>query len=151
MEFNVVKDYVEKYGGHFAKIIKINKIKYILIYFNNENDLMQAIYRSTIDELIWGKGLIMKNQDELIGTEGTYKKRIGVNRFKVPMQPTSKGEKSNLIFNLNNNFSERLEYLNKNENLPDTKDKQTEDKDKINKNKKRVVTTQGRREDSDNE
>jgi hypothetical protein len=62
-------------------IIKINKIKYILMYFNNENDLLKAIYKSTMEEDL-GKGLKMKSQDELIGEEGTYKKRIGINRFK---------------------------------------------------------------------
>ncbi|PKK70303.1 hypothetical protein RhiirC2_779890 [Rhizophagus irregularis] len=53
------------YGGHFSKIIKVNKIKYILI------------------------------QDELIGEDETsYKKKFGTNRFKLPQQETSsKAEK----------------------------------------------------------
>ncbi|EXX78291.1 hypothetical protein RirG_016300 [Rhizophagus irregularis DAOM 197198w] len=82
-EHEIIRDYNKNLGGHFAKIIKINKIKYILIYFNNESDLLKAIYRSTMEEDL-GKGLQIKSQDELIGKEGTYKKRTGINRFKVP-------------------------------------------------------------------
>jgi hypothetical protein len=82
-EHEIIKDYNKNLGGHFAKIIKINTIKYILIYFNNESDLLKAIYRSTMEEDL-GKGLQIKSQDELIGKEGTYKKRTGINRFKVP-------------------------------------------------------------------
>lgn len=39
-----------EYGDHFAKIIKINKTRYILMYFNNEKDLMKAIYDSMMNE-----------------------------------------------------------------------------------------------------
>ncbi|CAB4427974.1 unnamed protein product [Rhizophagus irregularis] len=113
-----------------------------------------------------GKGLQIKSQDELIGEEGTYKKRFGVNRFKVQTQTNSKDkfvdaqseplstiprtkEEHEELDNLNNDFSKRLE-----KEVPkvDTKGKKkaVEEEDIINKNKKRVVTTQGR-EDSDNE
>lgn len=37
-----------------------------------------------------GKGLQIKNQDELIGEKGVYKKRFGINRFKLPTQTKSK-------------------------------------------------------------
>uniref|UniRef100_U9U651 Uncharacterized protein n=1 Tax=Rhizophagus irregularis (strain DAOM 181602 / DAOM 197198 / MUCL 43194) TaxID=747089 RepID=U9U651_RHIID len=67
-EHEIIRDYNKNLGGHFAKIIKINKIKYILIYFNNESDLLKAIYRSTMEEDL-GKGLQIKSQDELIGKE----------------------------------------------------------------------------------
>ncbi|GET63086.1 uncharacterized protein OCT59_004728 [Rhizophagus irregularis] len=70
-----------------------------------------------------GDGLKIKLQDELIGDEGTYKRKIGINRFKVPTQTKSKDKffdaKSEILFRtqeeheeldaLNNNFSERLE------------------------------------------
>ncbi|PKC12349.1 hypothetical protein RhiirA5_410921 [Rhizophagus irregularis] len=85
----IIKDYNKTFGGHFAKLIRINKIKYILIYFNNENDLMKAIYKSTMEEDL-GKGLKIKLQDELIGEEGTYKRTTGINRFKVPAQTNKK-------------------------------------------------------------
>ncbi|GET61734.1 hypothetical protein GLOIN_2v1774312 [Rhizophagus irregularis DAOM 181602=DAOM 197198] len=65
-----------------------------------------------------GRGLQMKHQDELIGEEKEH-------------------EELDL---LNNNFSERLDER-------DSK-KKIEDEDEINKNKKRLVTTQGQREDS---
>ncbi|CAB4432493.1 unnamed protein product [Rhizophagus irregularis] len=36
-----------------------------------------------------GKGLQIKSQDELIGEEGLYRKRIGLNKFKVPIPSKS--------------------------------------------------------------
>ncbi|PKK61834.1 hypothetical protein RhiirC2_791239 [Rhizophagus irregularis] len=71
-----------------------------------------------------GKGLQMKSQDELIGEEGMYKKRLRASGFKVPTQTTSKDK-----FVDANSLAER--------------EKEIEDKDKINNNKKRVVTMQG--------
>ncbi|PKY51107.1 hypothetical protein RhiirA4_424271 [Rhizophagus irregularis] len=53
--------------------------------------------------------------------------------------------------NLNNSFSERLEDLEEGSSLPNEKEKTIEDKDRINKNKKCIVMTQGRRDDSDSE
>lgn len=43
------------------------------MYFNNERDLLQAIYRSTMEEDM-GKGLQMKGQDEIIGKDRKFKK-----------------------------------------------------------------------------
>ncbi|PKB97720.1 hypothetical protein RhiirA5_384452 [Rhizophagus irregularis] len=106
-----------------------------------------------------GKGLQMKSQDELIGKDGTYKKRFGINRFKVPTQTKRKDEfvgaqsdpistiprteeEHEELDSLNNNFSNRLDEVNKIPSLPNEKGKKKEeDKDKINENKKRVVTT----------
>ncbi|PKK69326.1 hypothetical protein RhiirC2_781160 [Rhizophagus irregularis] len=73
-------------------------------------------------------------------------------KFKVPAQTTSKDKfvdaKSDLLStiprtkegheeldNLNNNFSERLEDLNKKTSFPEGKGETIEDEDKINKNK----------------
>ncbi|PKY49639.1 hypothetical protein RhiirA4_465708 [Rhizophagus irregularis] len=164
-----------KYGGHFSKIIKINKTRYILIYFNNENDLLKAIYQSTMDEENMDNGLKIKSQDELIGENGTYKKRVGINRFKIPGQ-TKKDEfvdapsdhistiprtleEHEELDNLNNNFKGRLEELENTANLPSVKGKKKaieisdddDDEEKNNKNKKRVVRKQGERENSDKE
>ncbi|PKY52258.1 hypothetical protein RhiirA4_469775 [Rhizophagus irregularis] len=124
-EYAILKLYNLKYGGHFSKIIKINKIKYILIYFNNESDFLKAIYKSTMEEDV-GKGLQMKGQDELIDENGTTL------------------EEHEELDNLNNNFKERLEKIEKSSSLPVTKDKRkaedTEDlDDKTNGNKKRIV------------
>jgi hypothetical protein len=82
-EHVLLKLYNLKYGGHFSKVIKVNKNKYILMYFNNESDLLKVIYKSTMDEEVIGKGLQIKAQDELIGEEGTYKKSFGINKFKL--------------------------------------------------------------------
>lgn len=51
----IIKEHIKKYGGHFGNIIKINKLKYILIYFDNENDMMNAVYKSGMEYEI-GKG-----------------------------------------------------------------------------------------------
>ncbi|PKB92891.1 hypothetical protein RhiirA5_443039 [Rhizophagus irregularis] len=114
-----------------------------------------------------GKGLKIKLQDELIGDKGTYKRKTGINRFKVPTQTKKdkfvdaqsdilstilRTEEEHADFDaLNNNFSDRLNKIEKKLDLPKGKDKKMEEKDDINKNKKRVVTTQGQREDSDSE
>ncbi|PKB95577.1 hypothetical protein RhiirA5_368003, partial [Rhizophagus irregularis] len=45
----IVKEYNKKYGGFFGKV-RINKLKYILIYFKNENDMMNAIYKSGMED-----------------------------------------------------------------------------------------------------
>ncbi|PKY54407.1 hypothetical protein RhiirA4_473211 [Rhizophagus irregularis] len=146
MEFNVVKDYVEKYGGHFVKIIKINKIKYILIYFNNENDMLQAIYRSTMDEDI-GKGLQMKSQEELIGKDGLD---YGVYRKRLESTNLANKEEHGKLGDLNNKFSERLDKMTNKTNQEEKGTTSTE-QDEVNENKKCVVTAQGRKDDSDSE
>ncbi|PKC54211.1 hypothetical protein RhiirA1_477749 [Rhizophagus irregularis] len=113
-----------------------------------------------------GKGLKIKLQDELIGDKGTYKRKTGINRFKTPTQ-TKKDKfvdaQSDILSTiprteehadfdaLNNNFSDRLNKIEKKIDLPKGKDKKIEEKDDINKNKKRIVTMQGQREDSDSE
>ncbi|PKC64793.1 hypothetical protein RhiirA1_461929 [Rhizophagus irregularis] len=48
--------------------------KYILIYFNNENDMMKAIYDYAIEDDS-GTGLQVKKQDELIDKDGGFKNR----------------------------------------------------------------------------
>ncbi|UZO10690.1 uncharacterized protein OCT59_002269 [Rhizophagus irregularis] len=53
---------------------------------------------------------------------------------------------------LNNKFSERLDKMKDKEDYISKEVTTSEEKDKFNENKKRVVTTQGRREDdSDSE
>ncbi|EXX53124.1 hypothetical protein RhiirA1_399694 [Rhizophagus irregularis] len=112
-----------------------------------------------------GKGLQMKSQDELIGKDGVYKKRTGINKFIVPTHTTSKGDKfvdalSSLLStiprskeeheeldDLNNKFSERLEKKKQDDTIQEGTS--SKEKDKFNKNKKRVVTIQ--RNDSDSE
>ncbi|EXX74303.1 hypothetical protein RirG_052380 [Rhizophagus irregularis DAOM 197198w] len=152
-DFILVKEYIK------------NMIKYILIYFNNENDLLQAIYKSTMEEDL-GIGLQMKGQDELIGKDGVFKKN---NKFSVPTHTISNGEKfldalssplstiprskeeHEELDDLNNKFSERLDNLEKKKELSNKEGTTSKERDNFNKNKKCAVTTQGRKEDSDSE
>lgn len=46
----VIKHYNKKYGGFFGKIVRIDKIKYVLMYFNNESDVKRAISKSTMED-----------------------------------------------------------------------------------------------------
>ncbi|RGB37182.1 hypothetical protein C1646_757236 [Rhizophagus diaphanus] len=99
----------ERYSWQAYKKLEDNekdKLKYILIYFNNENDIMKAIYKSTMEEVC------LRIQHHLMV-----------------------------------NISERLDKMKNKED--DTQEHVTTsgEKDKFNENKKRVVTTQGRRED----
>ncbi|GBC34046.2 uncharacterized protein OCT59_019071 [Rhizophagus irregularis] len=84
-----------------------------------------------------GKGLQMKSQDELIGEEDRF---VDAKSDVLSTIPRTKEEHEELNV-LNNNFSERLEEVNKISSLPEEKGKTIEDKDKINKNKKCVVMT----------
>ncbi|PKY52161.1 hypothetical protein RhiirA4_469626 [Rhizophagus irregularis] len=164
-----------KHGGHFSKIIKVNKIKYILIYFNNENDLLKAIYNSTMEEENMENGLKIKSQDELISGNGTYKKWFGINKFNIPQKPKDGFvdahtdlistiprtiEEHKELDNLNNDFKERLEELDTATATPQPQRKgkkkvtdfsDEDDEEKKNENKKRVVRKQGERENSDTE
>ncbi|PKY25352.1 hypothetical protein RhiirB3_440258 [Rhizophagus irregularis] len=124
-----IQDDKGQYGGHFAKIIKINKFKYIL------SDLLKAIYKSTMEEDM-GKGLQMKGQDEIIGKNGVLTKLRGrdvtsegvyhisedkqfidaptspkLSAALVSTVPRSKEERENYN-KLNEEFSERIEKIN---------------------------------------
>ncbi|PKY34230.1 hypothetical protein RhiirB3_453751 [Rhizophagus irregularis] len=142
-DYEIVKNFIGQYDGHFAKVIKIFKIKYILIYFNNERDTLEAIYRSTMDEDM-----------EYLATAATSKCDNFVDAQSSPLStiPRSKEEHEELD-NLNSNFTSRLEEItvNKGKASVKTTDLETTGKDDVNKNKKHVVTTQGRRDDSDSE
>ncbi|PKK66414.1 hypothetical protein RhiirC2_784821 [Rhizophagus irregularis] len=122
-EHEIIKKYNAKFGGHFAK----------------------AIYNSTMEEDDINRGLKIKSQDELIGDEGTDAKSDILSTI-----PRTEEEHAELDA-LNNNFSNRLNEITKISDLPKKKEKNTEEKDDVNKNKKRVVTAQGQREDSDSE
>ncbi|PKC00518.1 hypothetical protein RhiirA5_428063 [Rhizophagus irregularis] len=93
-----------------------------------------------------GKGLQMKSQDELIGKDGVYKKRTGINKFIVPTHTTSKGDKfvdalSSLLStiprskeeheeldDLNNKFSERLEKKKQDDTIQEGTSSKEKDK-----------------------
>ncbi|PKB98199.1 hypothetical protein RhiirA5_430557 [Rhizophagus irregularis] len=82
-EYTIIKDCIKKYDGHrhFAKIIKINTVKYILMYFNNEQELFKATYDSAMNKDL-SKGLQIKKQNELIGKDGFQKAEISKDTYK---------------------------------------------------------------------
>ncbi|PKK78108.1 hypothetical protein RhiirC2_770579 [Rhizophagus irregularis] len=82
-EYTIIKDCIKKYDGHrhFAKIIKINTVKYILMYFNNEQELFKATYDSAMNKDL-SKGLQIKKQIELIGKDGFQKAEISKDTYK---------------------------------------------------------------------
>ncbi|EXX54398.1 uncharacterized protein OCT59_016431 [Rhizophagus irregularis] len=106
-----------------------------------------------------GRGLQMKDQDELIGKGGVFKKRTGFTKFSVPIHTTSKDKFVNALSgslstiprskeeheeldDLNNKFSERLDKIEKKKEEITTEEiVTTVEEDKVNENKKRVVTT----------
>ncbi|PKY34094.1 hypothetical protein RhiirB3_453508 [Rhizophagus irregularis] len=130
-DYTIIKDHIRKYGGHFAKIIKINKVKYILMYFKNEQDLFKATYDSVMNEDL-GKGLQIKRQDEIIGKDGNEEQFVDASTSpKVSTVPSNEVVKK---FNqLNLKFSNHINMI-------------SGKKDSISK-----VKVQERRDDSDSE
>ncbi|CAB4426312.1 unnamed protein product [Rhizophagus irregularis] len=133
----------------------------------------ETIYKSTMEEENMEDGLKIKTQDELISTNGTYKKRFGVNKFKIPRiskdvfvdAPTDQistiprtAEEHEELDNLNNKFKGRLDEIETTTTMRPNKGKKkalensdNETEEKNSKNKKRVVRKQGERENSDTE
>ncbi|PKY17428.1 hypothetical protein RhiirB3_430060 [Rhizophagus irregularis] len=85
----------------------------------------------------------MKSQDELIGNDGVYRKRTEINNL---MYLHTKHQQM-----MNKKFKERLDNLETKQDISNEEGTSSKETDKINKNKKRIVTVQGRREDSDSE
>ncbi|RGB34943.1 hypothetical protein C1646_759931 [Rhizophagus diaphanus] len=67
-DYKIIKNHISDFGGHFAKIIKVNKIKYILMYINNEKSMLKVVYDSAMNEEL-GNGLQIEDQDEIIPME----------------------------------------------------------------------------------
>ncbi|UZO03369.1 uncharacterized protein OCT59_023776 [Rhizophagus irregularis] len=55
----VIKEHISKYGAFFWKVIKGSKMRFILLYFNNEFDLLVALEKSVRTETT-GNGLQLK-------------------------------------------------------------------------------------------
>ncbi|PKK61387.1 hypothetical protein RhiirC2_791875 [Rhizophagus irregularis] len=115
-----------------------------------------------------GKGLIMKRQEELIGKDGIYKKRTGINRFNVFAHTTSEGDKfvdayesplsmipkskeeHEELDDLNSKFIEHLDKLEKKKedvtiegSMSAEKEEKEDKEDKFNNSKKHAVAIQG--------
>lgn len=73
-EYTLVPKLVKQYKAFFGKLVKVGKEKkYVILYFNNDKDLFNAVTKSTPNEAL-GEGLMIKCQDEIIGMDGKFKK-----------------------------------------------------------------------------
>ncbi|PKY53550.1 hypothetical protein RhiirA4_499236 [Rhizophagus irregularis] len=72
----VIKDFVKTYHGFFGKIIRVKGIRFIILYFNKELDLMNAINESIkLNDI--GHGLWIKKQSDFIDDKGELQEFIG--------------------------------------------------------------------------
>lgn len=166
---SIIEKYKVQYNCCFAKVIKVCKTNYILLYFNNKNSMMKVIYDSTTkDEL--GKGLQIKSQDELLGRDGSFIMRAGktislvenqTNTLILPKSIVNTNAEimsRNLSFSVfktlpkvvqdfnihNSTFSKRINDLQQN-----TKEKANGKVVEININNKRLPDDQPSRDDED--
>ncbi|CAB4443436.1 unnamed protein product [Rhizophagus irregularis] len=118
----IIKEYKENYGGHFAKIIKVNKIKHIQIYYNNEQDLMKAVYDSEMQENIGGgiqineligKDLLKDREDrrEIPSTNIACASSEDDKFFEATENPTDQTVLTIETIKLNAEFSERIQTI----------------------------------------
>ncbi|POG74679.1 hypothetical protein GLOIN_2v1771116 [Rhizophagus irregularis DAOM 181602=DAOM 197198] len=116
----IIRENIKKYGGFFGKVIRVIKIKYILLYFNNENEIMNTFYKSGMEDEI-GQGLQLKDS---------------LTDLKIL---NDKIDDLFLVTELR-----KLMAMNQQVVL-----KETKDGDNINENKKHVAQIQGSRGDDD--
>jgi hypothetical protein len=110
---DLYKKFIKKYGGHFAKILKVFGQKFILIYFNNENDLMKALLDSGMEDEL-GQGLKIKNQNELIGKNGTFISRLSC-RQRSRKNSGSENEDNDLFSDAEGGSNDFQETININD------------------------------------
>ncbi|PKY50064.1 hypothetical protein RhiirA4_529321 [Rhizophagus irregularis] len=68
-DVQVIKEFVKGYNAFFGKIIRVKGMRFIIVYFNKESQLMSAINESTKKYDI-GHGLWIKKQDDFIDDNG---------------------------------------------------------------------------------
>ena len=89
----VIKELVEKYQGFFGKIIRVKGMRFIIIYFNKEEDLTKAIDESvkTHDAEF---GLWIKKEVDYIDENGELKEHDGRvrNQYKSSKSSSYKEE-----------------------------------------------------------
>ncbi|RGB37892.1 hypothetical protein C1646_756312 [Rhizophagus diaphanus] len=126
------KDIKQRYS--YQAIKKLNEKE-------NDDDLLKAIYKSTMEE-------DMGKDEQFIDAPTSPKLSAAL----ISTVPRSKEEHENYN-KLNGEFSERIEKINDSTLATSSKsNKDTEmEKDNLNENKKRVATDQGNRDDFDNE
>ncbi|PKK72196.1 hypothetical protein RhiirC2_777483 [Rhizophagus irregularis] len=65
----VIKDMVKTFHAFFGKIIRVKGMRFIILYFNTESDLMTAINKSIhISDI--GSGLLIKKENDYINENG---------------------------------------------------------------------------------
>uniref|UniRef100_U9SKV3 Uncharacterized protein n=1 Tax=Rhizophagus irregularis (strain DAOM 181602 / DAOM 197198 / MUCL 43194) TaxID=747089 RepID=U9SKV3_RHIID len=126
-EYTIIKSYIKKFRGHFTKIIKVNKLKYILIQHDD------SAHSLSKDEQFEG----------------------ALTSPKIPLILTiPRSKEENEEYNsLNTNFSNRINEIEESAMASsaiakDDKVVDIEDED-LNENKKRVVKNQGSRDNPD--
>lgn len=72
--------------SHVREGYKAARSSYILLCFNNENKMMDAIYKSAMEDI--GESLQMKSQQELFGKSEQYifdgsKKKVKSSKYHV--------------------------------------------------------------------
>ncbi|PKY57024.1 hypothetical protein RhiirA4_477781 [Rhizophagus irregularis] len=77
----VIKDFVNTYRAFFGKIIRVKGIRFIILYFNKELDLMNAINES-INLHDIGHGLWIKKQNDFIDDKGELHEFIGSSNYQ---------------------------------------------------------------------
>ncbi|PKY57462.1 hypothetical protein RhiirA4_478540 [Rhizophagus irregularis] len=118
-----------------SEVIRINKIRYILIYFNNENEI-NAIYKSGMEDDM-GLGIQLKSQDELIGKDD---EQFFDTTDSLTDPKESFNDKIENFNKLNEVISGRINEISGNQKESTSKvSKEKRDSDIINTNKKRVA------------
>ncbi|PKK57303.1 hypothetical protein RhiirC2_826223 [Rhizophagus irregularis] len=68
-DVQVIKDFIRKYDAFFGKIIRVNRTRFIILYFIKEEKLMNAINESIKNNDL-GKGLWIKKESDYIDENG---------------------------------------------------------------------------------
>ncbi|PKY56190.1 hypothetical protein RhiirA4_476286 [Rhizophagus irregularis] len=71
-DVKVIKEYVKTYHAFFGKIIRVNGMRFLILYFNRETDLMKAI-NDAIELHDIGNGLWIKKPTDFIDNNGNIK------------------------------------------------------------------------------
>ena len=76
----VIIGFTRKYKAFFGKIIRVNGIRFLFLYFNRESDMRNTINES-MDKENSRYRLIVKNQNEYIDDKGEIKSVVRQRRY----------------------------------------------------------------------
>uniref|UniRef100_U9TT54 Uncharacterized protein n=1 Tax=Rhizophagus irregularis (strain DAOM 181602 / DAOM 197198 / MUCL 43194) TaxID=747089 RepID=U9TT54_RHIID len=68
-DVNIIKDFVKTYRGFFGKIIRVKGIRFLILYFNKEKELLNAITESMKVYNI-GQEFLLKKENDCIDENG---------------------------------------------------------------------------------